>query len=145
MSTSQRGLLSNYLNINRFLLVFCFLVLHRIAISSFKDFQRSTLQQRPDTVLRKQLQKRHEDQLALPMNTPNQFLKMAVWGLSATLGAAALAVAQTAMNWAPEFLSQLFWDRVSIVLQCQSQTQMCIKPQSLFMSIMSLYSYLSWS
>ncbi|XP_056597977.1 TBC1 domain family member 20 [Triplophysa dalaica] len=79
-----------------------------IAISSFKDFQRSTLQQRPDAVLRKQLQKRHEDHLALPMNTPNQFLKMAVWGLSATLGAAALAVAQTAMNWAPEFLSQLF-------------------------------------
>lgn len=79
-----------------------------IAISSFKDFQRSTLRQRPDTVLREQLHK----QLTLPMNTQpattNQLIKMAVWGLSATLGAAALAVAQTAMNWAPEFLSQLF-------------------------------------
>lgn len=64
--------------------------------------------QRPDSVLRQQL----ENQLALPMNTQpastNQLLKLAVWGLSATLGAAALAVAQTAMDWAPEFLSQLF-------------------------------------
>ncbi|KAA0709915.1 TBC1 domain family member 20 [Triplophysa tibetana] len=61
-----------------------------------------------DTVAVKTEEKRREDQLTLPMNTPNQFLKMAVWGLSATLGAAALAVAQTAVNWAPEFLSQLF-------------------------------------
>lgn len=68
--------------------------------------------QRPDSVLREQLQKRHENQLALPMNTQptttNQLVKMAVWGLSATLGATALAVVQTALNWAPEFLSQLF-------------------------------------
>ncbi|XP_051949172.1 TBC1 domain family member 20 [Xyrauchen texanus] len=83
-----------------------------IAISTFKDFQSSTLRQRPDSILREQLQKRHENQLALPVNSQpantNQLIKMAVWGLSATLGAAALAVAQTAMDWAPEFLSQLF-------------------------------------
>ncbi|XP_065140319.1 TBC1 domain family member 20 isoform X4 [Paramisgurnus dabryanus] len=83
-----------------------------VAIRTFKDFQRSTLMQRPDSVLREQLQKRHENQLALPMNTQptttNQLVKMAVWGLSATLGATALAVVQTALNWAPEFLSQLF-------------------------------------
>nr|XP_055075789.1 TBC1 domain family member 20 [Misgurnus anguillicaudatus] len=83
-----------------------------VAIKTFKDFQRSTLMQRPDSVLREQLQKRHENQLALPMNTQptttNQLVKMAVWGLSATLGATALAVVQTALNWAPEFLSQLF-------------------------------------
>lgn len=69
--------------------------------------------QRPDSVLRQQLQKRHENPPALPMSTQpantNQLIKMAVWGLSATLGAAALAVAQTAMDWAPEFLSQIFW------------------------------------
>ncbi|XP_026145286.1 TBC1 domain family member 20-like isoform X1 [Carassius auratus] len=83
-----------------------------IAISTFTDFQTSTLKQRPDSVLRQQLEKRHETQLALPMSpqpaSTNQLIKMAVWGLSATLGAAALAVAQTAMDWAPEFLSQIF-------------------------------------
>ncbi|XP_026088291.1 TBC1 domain family member 20 isoform X1 [Carassius auratus] len=83
-----------------------------IAISTFTDFQTSTLRQRPDSVLRQQLHKRHENQLTFPMSpqpaSTNQLVKMAVWGLSATLGAAALAVAQTAMDWAPEFLSQLF-------------------------------------
>ncbi|XP_067217576.1 TBC1 domain family member 20 [Chanodichthys erythropterus] len=83
-----------------------------IAISTFTDFQSSTLRQRPDSVLRQQLQKHHETQPALPMSTQpantNQLIKMAVWGLSATLGAVALAVAQTAMDWAPDFLSQLF-------------------------------------
>ncbi|XP_067281945.1 TBC1 domain family member 20 [Pseudorasbora parva] len=81
-----------------------------IAISTFTDFQSSTLRQRPDSVLRQQLQELH--QTARPMSSQpantNQLIKMAVWGLSATLGAAALAVAQTAMDWAPDFLSQLF-------------------------------------
>lgn len=39
----------------------------------------------------------------------NRLVKMAVWGLSATLGAAVFAVAQTAMEWGPEALLQLFW------------------------------------
>lgn len=38
----------------------------------------------------------------------NRMVKMAVWGLSATLGAAVFAVAQTAMDWGPEVLLQLF-------------------------------------
>lgn len=51
--------------------------------------------------------------MALPMDTQpnqaaNQLVKMAVWGISATLGAAALAVAQTALDWAPDFFMQLF-------------------------------------
>ncbi|XP_056335720.1 TBC1 domain family member 20 [Danio aesculapii] len=83
-----------------------------ISISTFTDFQTSTRTQRPDSVLRQQIQRRQEHQLALPMmpqsTGTNQLIKMAVWGLSATLGAAALAVAQTALDWAPEFLSQLF-------------------------------------
>lgn len=33
---------------------------------------------------------------------------MAVWGLSATLGVAVFAVAQTALGWGPEVLQQLF-------------------------------------
>ncbi|KAL7826848.1 hypothetical protein AOLI_G00320570 [Acnodon oligacanthus] len=84
-----------------------------IAISSFQDFQTSTLQQRPDSVLRQQLHQRHTTNLDLAhanarSGGAHQLIKMAVWGLSATLGAAALAVAQTAMDWAPEFLLQLF-------------------------------------
>ncbi|XP_046691489.1 TBC1 domain family member 20 isoform X2 [Silurus meridionalis] len=92
-----------------------------IAISSFKDFQTSTLQQRPDFILRQQrqhLQQRQDAHLALVQQSPwynsaqpgsaQQLIRMAVWGISATLGAAALAITQTAMNWAPDFLLQLF-------------------------------------
>lgn len=39
----------------------------------------------------------------------NRMVKMAVWGLSATLGAAVFAVAQTALEWGPDVLLQLFW------------------------------------
>lgn len=35
-------------------------------------------------------------------------MKVAVWGLSATLGAVALAVTHTALDWGPEFLLRLF-------------------------------------
>ncbi|XP_060798586.1 TBC1 domain family member 20 [Neoarius graeffei] len=88
-----------------------------IAISSFQDFQTSTQQQRPDSVLRQQQQRLHQHYdtrliVTRPHSTQlsgtQQLIKMAVWGISATLGAAALAVAQTAMDWAPDFLLQLF-------------------------------------
>uniref|UniRef100_A0A3Q2Z4Z9 TBC1 domain family member 20 n=1 Tax=Hippocampus comes TaxID=109280 RepID=A0A3Q2Z4Z9_HIPCM len=82
-----------------------------LSISTFKDFQLSTLHQRPDTVL----QPRHSGlDVALPYDGVQQrgkgsrMVKMAVWGLSATLGAAIFAVAQTAMEWAPDVLLQLF-------------------------------------
>lgn len=39
----------------------------------------------------------------------NRMMKMAVWGLSATLGAAVFAVAQTAMEWGPDLILELFW------------------------------------
>uniref|UniRef100_A0A3Q3X789 TBC1 domain family member 20 n=1 Tax=Mola mola TaxID=94237 RepID=A0A3Q3X789_MOLML len=42
------------------------------------------------------------------LQSHKRMVKMAVWGLSATLGAAAFAVAQTAMDWGPEVLLQLF-------------------------------------
>ncbi|KAI4895972.1 hypothetical protein NFI96_006010 [Prochilodus magdalenae] len=84
-----------------------------ITINSFQDFQTSTLQQRPDSVLRQQTHQHHSADLDLALansrgGNAHQLIKMAVWGLSATLGAAALAVAQTAMDWAPDFLLQLF-------------------------------------
>ncbi|MGH0163630.1 UNVERIFIED_CONTAM: hypothetical protein FKN15_044968 [Acipenser sinensis] len=83
-----------------------------LSISSFQDFQRARLQQRPDAVLRRQLQERPPAELAAGEDAAatetSHLVKMAVWGISATLGAAALAVAQTALEWAPEFLLQLF-------------------------------------
>uniref|UniRef100_A0A4W5MWU3 Zgc:63863 n=1 Tax=Hucho hucho TaxID=62062 RepID=A0A4W5MWU3_9TELE len=43
-----------------------------------------------------------------PNQAANQLVKMAVWGISATLWSAALAVAQTALDWAPDFFMQLY-------------------------------------
>uniref|UniRef100_A0AAZ3QVG4 Zgc:63863 n=1 Tax=Oncorhynchus tshawytscha TaxID=74940 RepID=A0AAZ3QVG4_ONCTS len=87
---------------------------------SEKAFQMTTQQQRPDSVLRRQLLRGPaqgrggpDAQMAQPSDTQpkqaaNQLIKMAVWGISATLGAAALAVAQTALDWAPDFFMQLY-------------------------------------
>uniref|UniRef100_A0A8C7DC56 Zgc:63863 n=1 Tax=Oncorhynchus kisutch TaxID=8019 RepID=A0A8C7DC56_ONCKI len=91
-----------------------------ITINCFKAFQMTTQQQRPDSVLRRQLLRGPaqgrggpDAQMAQPRDTQpnqaaNQLIKMAVWGISATLGAAALAVAQTALDWAPDFFMQLY-------------------------------------
>ncbi|KAM9418474.1 TBC1 domain family member 20 isoform 2-T2 [Salvelinus alpinus] len=95
-----------------------------ITINCFKAFQTATQQQRPDSVLRRQLLQGRarglggpDSQLVLSGDmqpnqaanqAANQLVKMAVWGISATLGAAALAVAQTALDWAPDFFMQLF-------------------------------------
>ncbi|KAJ7991747.1 hypothetical protein DPEC_G00287090 [Dallia pectoralis] len=82
-----------------------------VTMNCFQDFQMTTRHQRPDSVLRRQLLRGRErgDPDRLPANqATNQLVKMAVWGISATLGAAVLAVAQTAMDWAPEFFVQLF-------------------------------------
>ena len=38
----------------------------------------------------------------------NRLLKLAVWGIAGTLGAAALAVFNSALQWAPDFVVQLF-------------------------------------
>ncbi|XP_073319450.1 TBC1 domain family member 20 [Pagrus major] len=91
-----------------------------LSISTFQAFQRSTLHQRPDSVLQRLTKthgsdtSRHGLEAALPRDRGqlwgkgNRMVKMAVWGLSATLGAAVFAVAQTAMDWGPEVLLQLF-------------------------------------
>uniref|UniRef100_UPI00398F24C7 TBC1 domain family member 20 n=1 Tax=Pristiophorus japonicus TaxID=55135 RepID=UPI00398F24C7 len=84
-----------------------------IAISTFQDFQVATSQQRPDTVLRKQFREKPRSpatraEASAPPTGANQLVKMAVWGLTATLGAAAFAVVNTAVEWAPEFVLQLF-------------------------------------
>ncbi|KAK7898360.1 hypothetical protein WMY93_019213 [Mugilogobius chulae] len=92
------------------------------SVSTFQAFQLSTLHQRPDSVLQRLTKNpgsfsRHasasSDVAVLPRDSSvwgrgNRVVKMAVWGLSATLGAAVFAVAQTAMDWGPEVLLQLF-------------------------------------
>ncbi|XP_007443846.1 TBC1 domain family member 20-like [Python bivittatus] len=87
-----------------------------IAISSFSTFQQAALCQRPDAILRQQQWRRQHhsspsnvesDVLLLPAGR-SALVKAAVWGLTATLGAAALAVTQTALEWGPNFLLQLF-------------------------------------
>lgn len=87
--------------------------LHKsVTISTFQDFQQATCRQRPDAVLWQQSKARARSPQGLAKATApagaNQLVKMAVWGLSATLGAAAFAVVNTAMEWAPEFVLQLF-------------------------------------
>ncbi|XP_049606555.1 TBC1 domain family member 20 [Syngnathus scovelli] len=94
-----------------------------LSISTFKAFQQSTFHQRPDSVLQRltkaqattSRQAHHSGlDVALPQDggqrwgRGSRMVKMAVWGLSATLGAAIFAVAQTAMEWAPDMLLQLF-------------------------------------
>ncbi|XP_077599793.1 TBC1 domain family member 20 isoform X2 [Stigmatopora nigra] len=91
-----------------------------LSISTFKAFHLTTRHQRPDSVLQRltkttSKRARHSSlDVALPEDGGQQWgkgsrmLKMAVWGLSATLGAAVFAVAQTAMEWAPDVVLQLF-------------------------------------
>ncbi|XP_067416270.1 TBC1 domain family member 20-like [Emydura macquarii macquarii] len=84
-----------------------------ISIGSFTAFQLAASHQRPDAVLRRQQQQDgahavEEAGALLPTAGHSPLVKAAVWGISATLGAAALAVTQTALEWAPEFLLQLF-------------------------------------
>ncbi|XP_008420372.1 TBC1 domain family member 20 isoform X1 [Poecilia reticulata] len=91
-----------------------------LSISSFQAFHLSTLHQRPDSVLQRlnraqgSTTSRHGLEASLPaapgplQREGNRMMKMAVWGLSATLGAAVFAVAQTAMEWGPDLILQLF-------------------------------------
>uniref|UniRef100_A0A1A8P6K6 TBC1 domain family member 20 n=3 Tax=Nothobranchius TaxID=28779 RepID=A0A1A8P6K6_9TELE len=91
-----------------------------LSISTFQAFQLSTLHQRPDVVLQRLTRaqdsttSRHGLEAALSRDRSqlwqrgNRMVKMAVWGLSATLGAAVFAVAQTAMDWGPDVFLQLF-------------------------------------
>eukprot|EP00062_Callorhinchus_milii_P015810 gi/632966434/ref/XP_007899413.1/ PREDICTED: TBC1 domain family member 20-like [Callorhinchus milii] len=80
-----------------------------IAVSSFQGFQLSRCLQRPDRVLRSE-QWESAGAQCQPASSPgaSQLVRMAVWALTATLGAAAIAVVNTAVEWSPEFVLQLF-------------------------------------
>ena len=90
---------------------FClFLFLQSMAASTFKDFDLASTQQRPDSVLRR---RRRQKQAALESaaaassavaqpSAARRFVRLAVMGLTVALGAAALAVVNTALEWAPK-------------------------------------------
>lgn len=81
------------------------------AASTFTDFDLASTQQRPDSVLRR---RRRQKQAALEGSAVNsvvavaqpsaarRFVRLAVMGLTVALGAAALAVVNTALEWAPK-------------------------------------------
>ncbi|XP_053250605.1 TBC1 domain family member 20 isoform X2 [Podarcis raffonei] len=85
----------------------------RTAASTFKDFELASAQQRPDTVLRQRFRERlrAEERAKMLLATKprtNRFVKLAVMGLTVALGAAALAVVKSALEWAPKFELQIF-------------------------------------
>ncbi|XP_058487556.1 TBC1 domain family member 20 isoform X2 [Solea solea] len=82
-----------------------------VAASTFKDFDLASTQQRPDSVLRR---RRKQKQAALESSAATsvvavarpsaarRLVRLAVMGLTVALGAAALAVVNTALEWAPK-------------------------------------------
>lgn len=84
----------------------------RTAASTFKDFELASVQQRPDTVLRRRFKELlpTDNHAKTVMTKPKsaRLVKLAVMGLTVALGAAALAVMKTALDWAPKFELQFF-------------------------------------
>ncbi|XP_055073280.1 TBC1 domain family member 20 [Misgurnus anguillicaudatus] len=80
------------------------------AVSTFKDFELASTQQHPDTVLRRrrkerQLQQRHleaKQSTVAVRPTARRFMRLAVMGLTVALGATALALVNSALEWAPK-------------------------------------------
>uniref|UniRef100_UPI0037E8E503 TBC1 domain family member 20 isoform X2 n=1 Tax=Semicossyphus pulcher TaxID=241346 RepID=UPI0037E8E503 len=82
-----------------------------MASSTFKDFDLASTQQRPDSVLRRRRRQKQEalessaagsaGVVAQP-SAARRFVRLAVMGLTVALGAAALAVVNTALEWAPK-------------------------------------------
>ncbi|XP_069035532.1 TBC1 domain family member 20 isoform X2 [Lepisosteus oculatus] len=87
------------------------------AASTFKDFELASAQQRPDAVLRRRRWRQGEragpgpeprSRAVVPAPRARRFARLAVMGLTVALGAAALAVVNTALEWAPKIDLQLF-------------------------------------
>ncbi|XP_056614729.1 TBC1 domain family member 20 isoform X3 [Triplophysa dalaica] len=81
------------------------------AVSTFTDFELASTQQRPDVVLRRrrkeqQLQQRtleaKHGKVTVARPTARRFMRLAVMGLTVALGAAALAMVNSALEWAPK-------------------------------------------
>uniref|UniRef100_A0A8C6V7B2 TBC1 domain family member 20 n=1 Tax=Naja naja TaxID=35670 RepID=A0A8C6V7B2_NAJNA len=88
----------------------------RTAVSTFKDFELASSQQEPDTILRQRFREQREQlwaeerakSLLATKPRTNRFVKLAVMGLTVALGAAAVAVVKSALEWAPKFELQIF-------------------------------------
>ncbi|KAG8567288.1 hypothetical protein GDO81_013565 [Engystomops pustulosus] len=84
----------------------------RTAVSTFKDFELASTQQRPDMVLRRRfrdsVRPENRNKAVLTKPRTNRLVKLAVMGLTVALGAAALAVVKSALEWAPKFELQIF-------------------------------------
>ncbi|XP_007906860.1 TBC1 domain family member 20 [Callorhinchus milii] len=82
------------------------------AVSTFKDFELVSAQQRPDAVLRRRLreqpQRERRSNITAARTGTRRLMKLAVMGLTVALGAAAFAVANGALEWAAKFELQLF-------------------------------------
>ncbi|XP_062401962.1 TBC1 domain family member 20 [Sardina pilchardus] len=90
------------------------------ASSTFKDFELASTQQRPDSVLRRRRREQQQQQQSAPAMDAKQgalvsvrpsarrFVRLAVMGLTVALGAAALAVVNSALEWAPKLDLQFF-------------------------------------
>lgn len=80
------------------------------AVSTFKDFELASTQQHPDTVLRRRRKERQLQQRRLETKqstvavrpTARRFVRLAVMGLTVALGATALALVNSALEWAPK-------------------------------------------
>lgn len=105
--TFQFLLLTRHFSLTLWFSVSFFLL--SMASSTFKDFDLASTQQRPDSVLRR---RRRQKQAALESSAASsvvaqpsaarRFVRLAVMGLTVALGAAALAVVNTALEWAPK-------------------------------------------
>ncbi|XP_028904469.1 TBC1 domain family member 20 [Ornithorhynchus anatinus] len=98
----------------------------RTAASTFEDFELASAQRRPDAVLRRrgvggrgalggrwsrgraEAEARPEGGSLRGRGPPPRLVKLAVMGLTVALGAAALAVVRTALDWAPKLDVRLF-------------------------------------
>lgn len=85
------------------------LFLQSMATTTFKDFDLASTQQRPDSVLRRRrrqkqaaLESSASDNIVARPSAARRFVRLAVMGLTVALGAAALAVVNTALEWAPK-------------------------------------------
>nr|XP_046197806.1 TBC1 domain family member 20-like isoform X1 [Oncorhynchus gorbuscha] len=86
------------------------------AASTFKDFDLVSEQQRPDSVLRRRLREKQALEGAaagamVAMAQPTvarRFVRLAVMGLTVALGAAALTLVNTALEWVPKLDLHLF-------------------------------------
>uniref|UniRef100_A0A4W5PL73 TBC1 domain family member 20 n=1 Tax=Hucho hucho TaxID=62062 RepID=A0A4W5PL73_9TELE len=84
--------------------------------STFKDFDLVSEQQRPDSVLRRRLREKQalEGAAAGAMvataqpTVARRFVRLAVMGLTVALGAAALTLVNTALEWAPKLDLHIF-------------------------------------